>query len=399
MAAGAVLLVSASLWLLNRSENSWQDPLSGARFQRLTDFEGIEHAAAISRDGRFVAFLADRDGPMDVWLTQVGTGQFHNLTRSTLRELVNPDVRTIGFSPDATLVTIWVRSSSTSNPADISVWGVPTLGGAPKPYLEGVAEFDWSSNGTELVYHTPGPGDPLFVKGHADRAARQIWVAPSGLHAHFPVWSPDTTFIYFVLGALPDQLNIWRTRASGGTPERLTFHNARVSHPTFLNRRTLLYLASAPDGSGPWLHGLDIERRKPHRLTFGLERFTSIAASEDGRRLVATAANPKRTLWRAPITGGITDEPAASRITVPTTSGRSPRYGPDYLLYVSARGDTEAIWKLANGTATELWSAPGARVLGGPAIAPDGWRVAFSAEERGRPRLHHPGLRSVTGRS
>ena len=60
-------------------------PFAAARFEQLTDFEGIEQAAAISRDGRFVAFLSDRDGPMDVWLTQVGTGQFYNLTRGAIQ--------------------------------------------------------------------------------------------------------------------------------------------------------------------------------------------------------------------------------------------------------------------------------------------------------------------------
>ena len=64
-------------------------------------------------------------------------------------------------------------------------------------------------------------------------------------------------------------------------PERITSHNGRVSHPVLLNRRTLMYLASDPDGSGPWLYSMDVERRIPHRLTFGPDRYTSLAA--DGR--------------------------------------------------------------------------------------------------------------------
>jgi Tol biopolymer transport system component len=388
LAAVAVFLVASLLWFLERADSFWQNPISDARFQQLTDFEGTEQAAAISRDGRFVAFLGDRAGPMDVWVTHVGTGLFHNLTRGNIRELDNPDVRTIGFSPDATLVSMWIRRSSTTNPADISVWAVPTLGGEPRPYFEGVAEFDWSADGGRLVYHTPGPGDPLFVKDRAGQPERKVWVAPAGFHGHFPVWSPDGTFIYFVYGALPDRLDIWRIAPTGGSPERITFHDSRVTHPVFLNRRTLLYLATTADGAGPWLYGLDVERRKPHRLSFGMERYTSLAASADRRRLAVTVANQTGTLWRAAITEGSAEKPAASRITLPTTRGRSPRYGRNYLLYVSARGDSEGLWKLADETATEVWSSAGARVIGGPAIAPDGWHVAFSAEERGRTRLY-----------
>jgi Tol biopolymer transport system component len=84
----------------------------------------------------------------------------------------------------------------------------------------------------------------------------------------------------------------------------------------------------------------------------------------------------------------VTDQTAAIRLTPPTTRGRSPRYGPNYLLYVSARGQAEAIWRLTGVTATELWSAPNARVIGGPAIAPNGQRVAFSADVNGRMRLY-----------
>jgi hypothetical protein len=66
-------------------------------------------------------------------------------------------------------------------------------------------------------------------------------------------------------------MDIWRIRPAGGDPERITFHNSRVGYPTLLDERTLLYLATGQDGSGPWLYGMDIERRVPHRISFGVE--------------------------------------------------------------------------------------------------------------------------------
>lgn len=387
MAALAVAALATTLAFLERTDYFWKNPLSKARFVRLTDLEGSEHSAAISRDGKFVAFLADRDGPLDVWVTQVGTGQLHNLTGGRVRELLNPDVRTIGFAPDATLVSLWTRGHSGSRPADIGVWSVPTLGGQLKPYLEGVAEFDWSGDGTRLVYHTAAAGDPLFVK-EVRGAEKKIFTAASGLHNHFPVWSPEDASIYFVHGGLPDDLDIWRIDPAGGSPERITSHKSRVSHPTFLNRRTLLYLATDADGTGPWLYAVDIKRRRPRRISFGVERYTSLAASAGGRRLVVTVANSKRTLWRVPITDHVAEESAASAVTAPVITGRAPRVGPDYLIYVSSRSDGEGIWKLVDGSSTELWSIAGGRIIGGPAIAPDGRHIAFAAEDRGRTRLY-----------
>ena len=106
------------------------------------------------------------------------------------------------------------RASKTARVgADIGIWAVPTLGGQPRPYLEGVAEFDWSHDGSRLAYHTPGPGDPLFVTDGSRRSEdRPVFTAPAGLHSHFPLWAPDSAFIYFVQGSLPD-----RNRTSGAS--------------------------------------------------------------------------------------------------------------------------------------------------------------------------------------
>ena len=388
-AAIGALAIGISLWL-QRTEYFWRNPIADAKFQTVTDFDGLEQAAAVSRDGHFVAFLSDRDGQMDVWLTQVGSGEFHNLTHGTAPELVNPSIRTLGFSPDGSLVTFWLRKPDGSSGDNIGIWAVPTLGGEPRPYLEGVAEYDWSHDDSRLAYHTPGPGDPMFVSdGSVQPEGRPIFTAPTGIHSHFPLWAPDAAFIYFVQGSFPDLLDIWRIKPTGGTPQRITTHNGGVSYPVLLDRRTLMYLASDPDGAGPWLYSMDVERRIPHRLTSGLDRYTSLAASADGRRLVATFASPKRTLWRLQIDDSPKKEVSApAQISLTTSTGFSPRLGPNYLLYVSTTGTDESIWKLVNGTSTELWRGEGAQVFGGPAISPDGRYVAFSVRQHGQSLLY-----------
>ena len=385
--AGAVLAIGLGFWL-HSAEYFWRSPIADARFQTVVDFDGLEEAAAVSRDGHLVAFLSDRDGPMDVWVTQVGSGEFHNLTHGSVSELANSSIRTLGFSPDGSLVTFWVRKPG-SGAGEINIWAVPALGGEPRPYLQGVAEFDWSRDGSRLAYHTPGPGDPLFVSdGSVQTEKRPIFTAPAGLHSHFPLWAPDAAFLYFIQGELPDKLDIWRIRPAGGKPERITSHAGRVSYPVLLNRRTLMYLASDPDGSGPWLYSMDVEHRNPHRLISDLNRYTSLAASADGHRLVVTRATPNRTLWRLRIGDAPVAVSDANRIPLTTGTGFSPRMGPNYLLYVSATDTVESIWKLADGTRAELWRGEGARVFGGPAISPDGRQVAFSVSQRGRTFLY-----------
>lgn len=379
IAGGVAVVLAIAIAIAQFWPGEETTDLAAFRFRPVTDFPGIEQAAAISRDGKLAAFLSNRDGPMDVWLTQIGTGEFYNLTKGAAGDIVNPSVRTMGFTPDSTRVTFWARRLDAPHQSEIAVWAIPVLGGSPRLYLDGVAEFDWTNDGARLVYHTPGPGDPTFVReaGEASKPT-QIFSAPPGLHSHFPIWSPDGAFIYFVQGTPPDRMDIWRIRPTGGTPERITNHDGVVTHPVFLNQRTLVYAASDRDGSGPWLYTVDVEHRMPRRVSSGVDRFTSLAASADGRRLVATVSSPKGTLWRLPVGSGSLETADAHAIPLTTGNGSSPRFGDGFLLYVSSKGTSDSIWKLEDGHVTELWSAAETRVVGGPSIARDGRRIAFT---------------------
>jgi Tol biopolymer transport system component len=387
----AVLILGYTIIRFGPAERvAWRNPLANATFTRLTDWPGIEQAAEISRDGRWVSFLADHDGQMDAWLTQIGSGSYSNLTRGERTELVNPSIRTLGFAADGSIVTVWTRRSDGSHAEDIKLLAAPTAGGDLRDYLPGVAEVAWDQDGKQIVYHTTAPGDPLFIRD-ASGATRRVYTAPSGVHCHFPLWSKDDAYIYFVRGIPPDDWDLWRIQTSGAGLERITSHNSRVSHPVLLDQRTLVYLASDPNGLGPWLYSLDVEERVPHRISFGLERYTSLAASGTGRRLVATVDESNSSIWSAPIgEGRVGDRPAqpTQPVSLVSTTGLSPRAGPNYILYVSARAGRQGIWKASGGKSRELWSGEHAVIVGAPAIAPNGLQIAFTVADGERTVLY-----------
>jgi len=406
LAASGVVIVGAVLGWRLWPDASPRDPLAEATFKRLTDWDGAEQQVAISRDGKFVAFISDRSGTWDAWVGQIGADSFSNLTNGRAPELRNHEVPNVGFTPDGSLVTLWVRLTDPANGVQSSGWTVPTIGGQLRPYMDryapNVAVVDWSPDARRLVYHTGNPGDPLFVHDLEQRTARQLLVSNSGVHNHFPVWSPDGAFIYFVRGFPPDQMDLWRIRADGGTPERLTFHESRVVFPTFVDSRTLLYLATADDGSGPWVHALNVARRVSQRINTGVDPYTSIAASSDGRRIVGAVSRPTSGLWRGTIDERPIDESRAVRITLPTAHGVSPRFGPDYMLYRASTSGTDGVWKLGEGQKpTELWNGRDGRVVAAPAIAPNGRQFAFPVRRGGvtRPYVMNAdgsGVRQIT---
>jgi serine/threonine protein kinase len=96
--------LTIALWPRSTSQSVWSNPFENARFTRLTDFPGTEASADISPDGRFVVFRSDRagDGEWDLWLSQVGTGTFRNLTQDlpSLTPGTGNSVRLAGFSGD-----------------------------------------------------------------------------------------------------------------------------------------------------------------------------------------------------------------------------------------------------------------------------------------------------------
>lgn len=381
-------LVGWSLW----SGTANRNPLAGATFTRLTDWEGSEQQAAISRDGRMVAFLADREGGWDAWSGQIDAGAFHNLTEGAAPELRNPAVRNLGFTPDGALITLWVRLTDPDRGVTTDGWTVPVLGGRLRPYMDryadNIADGQWSNDLRLLTYHTSSAGDPLFVTT-ADGTARQIYIAEPGRHNHFPTWAPDGSFIYYVHGFAPDEMDVWRIRPEGGDPERLTFHESRVAFPTFVDDRQLLYLATAQDGSGPWIHVLDVERRVSTRISTGVDEYTSLDASLDGRRVVGTVSRMTATVWRAPLTAATIQESMAARVPLPTARGGSPRIGPGYMLYRSLTAGAESLWKITEGEdPIQLWDGREGRVVAGAAIAPGRRQIAFAVQRRGATRLH-----------
>jgi Tol biopolymer transport system component/DNA-binding winged helix-turn-helix (wHTH) protein len=380
----------AAFWFTQDSAPPRRDPLAGADFARVTDFIGAEEHAAISPDGRLVAFVSDRDGAWDVWLGQIGTGDFQNLTQGQVPELRNPAVRMLQFSPGGTDVRIWTKTTDAVGDIVDHGWIVPVVGGGLRRDVEGISELDWSPDGEWIVYHPSAPGDPLFVMAADDKGGgRQIYVAPPGIHCHFPLWSHDGKSIYFVRGLPPDEMDLWRIDTGGGTPERLTQHHSRVSFPVLLDERTLLYLATAADGSGPWLYALDLERRKSRRVKAASHPLTSIAASSDARRIVATEARPTATLWRVSLGDAMASAADIEQISLPTQRTVSPRIGPGFVVYRAPKAGTDGLWRReGSGAVTELWSGADGRVVAGPALTADGQRLAFVVQRQGQMGLH-----------
>jgi Tol biopolymer transport system component len=355
----------------------------------LTDFEGIEEHAAISPDGKLVAFVSDRDGPFDVWISRIGSDEFTNLTHGRFPQLHVPAVRVLGFSPDGSHVEFWVQDRAASGAGGVvQSWSLPVVGGATRTLQGAVAEFAWSPDRKKLVYHAVGAGDAMFVREVGKAADRELFKGADGEHNHYPIWSPDGEHVYFMHGQVPDGLELWRIASVGDKPERLTSRPALMSYPVFLNATTLAYLAEDIKGVGQTLHLLDTSTGVTRSIQAGLDRYSSLAASADGRRLVATVTRQPPSLWSVPVSSIAQADAAAERIRVATRGGYSPRAGLDDLVYLSPSADGMGIWRMEGTTPTEIWGATRGAVAGAPALDPKSRRIAFPVRVGSATRLY-----------
>jgi Tol biopolymer transport system component len=391
VAAVAALVAAGGFWRLWQQDYFWQNPLTGATVERLTDFEGEEFDAAISPDGKFTVFLSDRDGPINAWLSQIGSGEFVTINKGHSLAY-NGTIRYTGFSGDG--AQVWYQQLGRSLGKN-QLWLAPVVGGAPRPFVERGMNPIWSPDGKSLAYHINDPGDPIFIADRNGSNPRRIFGAQPGVHLHYLTWSPDGRFIYFVSG-IPqtEEMDIWRIRvaqtATGATPERITPHNARVEYPAWLDARTLIYSATAEDGSGQWLYAIDVEHRIPHRVSSGIaEQYLSVAVSKtEPRRVVTTIATPTASLWTVPIKDGVQTDAAVTRVAVRNTRALGPRFAPGYLAFLSSKGGANGLWKLEGGAVLELWRGDEGGVVAPPAISPDGRLICFSYRKQGMAGLY-----------
>jgi Tol biopolymer transport system component len=255
---------------------------------------------------------------------------------------------------------------------------IPLMGGPPRRFLpEDTVNVAWSPDGLRLVYFTFN-GDPLILADAKGNTIKEILPAKKGDHNHFPAFSVDGRWIYYVHGEPPQtvaEYNIWRIATDGGSaPELVAELHTNVSYLTPLDDRTVLFIAPAPDQSGPWLWALDVDRKTTRRINTGLEHYLSIAATADRRRLVATVARQSTAaLWSMPIR----EQPVDERELKAYGPARAlaPRFLAESLFYLST-GAEEGLWRWQDGKAIQILKD--ASLTEPPATSLDGkWLAAL----------------------
>ncbi|GAB2907177.1 amidohydrolase family protein [Streptomyces mayteni] len=360
----------------------WTVPASGGEATRLTGVEQEATEPDFSPDGRRIVFVSYTEGNFHLWLVDTdGTG---------LRRLTSgaADHREPRFSPDGTRIACAVETGGR-----YAVHVLPADGGESEVWTEGTAQEGqpvWTPDGSAIAF-TSGTGSAPRAIELVDSAGRRRTLAtvPDGFLAGpslAPAFSADSPeaggLAYVHLTSAGTALVVdgetvsdegedvfpfparWISDdrllyTADGKPRRRTLGGA-VEDVAFTARLTLPRVAERPTAR-------DFDRTNPRQV----RGVVSPALSPDGSRVAFAALGDLWIMRRG-------DTPRA--VVADGHHNTSPAWSPDgtALVYASDRaGDAVELWlyDTASDSRRQLTALGGS--AGSPTFHPDGSSVAF----------------------
>ena len=267
-------------------------------------------AAAISRDGKYLAF-SDETG---FYLRQIDTGETHSLPLPA-----GMAAGSVSWFPDSAHLIVALTESAQPP----SLWEISTLGGSPRKLQDNARSPAVSPDGKQIA----------FITGQ--RMRNQIWLmAADGEQPHKLLgeegdffgsltWSPDGTRIGYIRGRLSNAFGV------SGSIEFVDVRDQQVNSLLHLESagwfaamsgplawaqdgRLIYALAEPPPrqlDSNLWSVGLDPGGHPvgtPLRLTNDRGSVSSISISADGKRIVYLKGLPQPDVYVAKLKGPAT---------------------------------------------------------------------------------------------
>jgi serine/threonine protein kinase/Tol biopolymer transport system component len=273
----AAILFRSGIWPVTKQA------FNSIQVTRLTT-TGEAQVAAISPDGRYVAYAIDEGSKQSLWLRQLGTG--------VSTEIMPADATAywgLTFSPDGNFIAF--TRSEKDRPLIKSVYEIATLGGTPRKLISdvGQAPISFSPDGRQIAFVRPnrqGTADWLIV-ANGDGSGERTLASNASAPAQ-PAWSPDGHLI--AVNTLPSR-QVGVVATTGGPVKLLTSKNWLFANRTaWLPDGKGLIVAAADAGSPDLqLWRVSYPQGETRRLTNDPNDYFGMSLTADGKNLVTVA--------------------------------------------------------------------------------------------------------------
>jgi serine/threonine protein kinase/Tol biopolymer transport system component len=422
---GVLLVGSLSAWWFFRPK---QNPPAQVEQVRL-GIGGNVIEAAISLDGKYVAYVNDEGGRQSIWLRQIATG-----TDLPAVNPANTKYKGLSFFPDGNYLS-YLKTEGDS--ADL--YQVSTFGGASRRLATRVdTPVSFSPEGKQITfvrYSADANSTTLIVadaNGSNERALATLkepqLFSRGGFYSSGPAWSPDGKTIAVPAYSVTDEtyreiilvnaadgrmnpinegrwniieklvwladgsgflmnaaeansslLQIWLVNRQGGAAQRITkdpSHYAGLSATK--DSRTVLTIKNERISS-VWIHADASD--SPQQLSSSRYLGTmGISWTADSKLVLASDINGPYEIWTMEADGS-----NRKQVTFTERTNLEPTVSPDgrYIVYASFEGRHPHLWRInTDGTDARQLTNGGDEDL--PRFTPDGKWVVYHSIDRTR---------------
>jgi serine/threonine protein kinase len=375
---------------------------AGSNLVRLTPDDGHGYSQpAISPDGEFVAYVANRSGKAELWLQQVGGDDPIQLTHS------EQTVSFASFFPDGKRL-LYVTTSADLRKSTIEV--IATLGGQSRVLIQGgrinneVAMV--SPDGREIAYFEDNQGIVrLMVMSSDGGQPRELpaWARMQGVWHGSAAWTSDSRYLLCVMpnpaGAASSAGSEWFAfPVDGGEPVNTRAVEALWAAglgPTIAPRVVwgdrVLFMGGTSGPYSLWEIRLSPGswrvKGAPHQLASGIQSAFPMSISTSGT-VALEVGHEFGDLYLIPLSPGTGQPTGISRRL--TKDGRNKRlYSPGgypgagyfWVLHTDSLISGWDYFTLDLESGKQTFAGAGPSLPRSVAVSPDGWRVAYSVPE------------------
>jgi Tol biopolymer transport system component len=385
----ALLVASALAIALIQRSRPKPDAGPARRFSAVTNFAGVEAQPSLSPDGRSVAFVSNRGGQWDIYVSLVSGGNLIQITKDPNVE-IDPH-----WSPDGTRL-LFARLNET---AFTDIWVAPAFGGTARLIVLNAATPAWSRDGKSIAYRSQ-VDQALWMAEATGASPRRVTQLEASATRHSqPAFSHDGRSLAFVRYVASQRSELAVVNLETGTIRDLTRDSALALSPRWSPDGRFVYFASSRGGTlSIWRIAVASGEIEP--ITAGQDDNEELDLSADGKRLVFSSARTHIGLAEMSL-----DDGSRGRLTSLTAGSArgetSPQYSPDgrRIVYFCNRNsleqDTLWIMDADGGNASRIFDDGRFNIH--PRWAPDGQELVFVSRAFGQPtRLGPNELRRIS---
>ena len=366
----------------------WTCRLDGTGVQRITSGPGAKGNPAFSPDGTLLAFSAELDGNMDVYVVPAAGGVPKRLTWHPMPDLVQ------GFTPDGKSI-LFASPRSAVNNRHAQLYTVPVGGGVETRLpIPNAARAVFSPDGKTIAY-TPNSPRHLQWKRYRGGTVSRVYlfdVATNGVEKVpqpesrcndlTPAWVGETLYL---TSDRDGEFNLYAYDRKARSLQKVTSHadfpvlwasaSTAAGRVVYAQGGTLHLLDAKTKASSdlPVAVAADLLETRP-RLAKGAKWVRDAALSPSGARV---ALEFRGEIVTVPAEKGdprnLTNTPGAHE--------RAPIWSPDgkEIAYLSDEsGEYELVVRQQDGKGTpRRYRLPGAGFYDRPAFSPDGKKIAL----------------------